>query len=145
MWYRSWGQVTGAGYLTWGVDEGEVRKSKLYDRMSWVALALLILGMGFRSPATGCKQRRVSRARVNGHGKRNIFRDARRRERSDRSRASREARKRSHHRDIFSLGPLCGNSPRGGRVDGPREFGVVADLKLAGSIERSNAWASNLH
>ena len=41
-------QVTGAGYLTWGVDEGEVRKSKLYDRMSWVALALLILGYGLQ-------------------------------------------------------------------------------------------------
>ncbi len=39
---------TGAGYLTWGVDEGEVRKSKLYDRMSWVALALLILGFGLQ-------------------------------------------------------------------------------------------------
>ena len=39
---------TGAGYLTWGVDEGEVRKSKLYDRMSWVALALLILGYGLQ-------------------------------------------------------------------------------------------------
>ena len=48
MWYRSWGQVSATGYLTWGVDEGEVRKSKLYDRMSWVALALLILGYGLQ-------------------------------------------------------------------------------------------------
>ena len=44
--------LLGAGHrsrlLDLGVDEGEVRKSKLYDRMSWVALALLILGYGLQ-------------------------------------------------------------------------------------------------
>ena len=35
---------TGVNYLTWGVDEREVRKAKLYDMMSWVAFGLLIFG-----------------------------------------------------------------------------------------------------
>ena len=34
----------GANYFTWGADESEARKAKQYDKISWSALGLILLG-----------------------------------------------------------------------------------------------------
>ncbi|MCY4597702.1 MAG: hypothetical protein OXC19_23240 [Bryobacterales bacterium] len=39
---------TGATYWTGAPDQEEVRKGRRYDRISWVALALLVLGFALQ-------------------------------------------------------------------------------------------------
>ena len=34
----------GANYFTWGADEAEAGKAKQYDKTSWSALGLIVLG-----------------------------------------------------------------------------------------------------
>lgn len=43
---------SGGNLLTWGVDEDEVKKGKRYDKISWTALAVIVLGFALQIVST---------------------------------------------------------------------------------------------